>query len=183
MAAWRATAPMTLGEPASSRSGGSVQATSSRSTRSTAPPPARNGSPSAKLARGPISTPAPNGAYILWPLHATKSAAAGSGRWGASWAASTSTGIDRAWAAAMTASSGGDQPVTFDAPVTASNDGVGRRVEDGDDVVDVERSVRAAFDEAASTQPGPGQQVGVMLDHGGDDHVVRLRAGAGRPGG
>ena len=42
----RATAPMTLGEPASSRSGGSVHTTSSRSTRSTAPPPARNGSPS-----------------------------------------------------------------------------------------------------------------------------------------
>ena len=53
MAAWRATAPSTLGEPASSRSGGSVQTTSSRSTRSTAPPPARNGSPSANVGRGP----------------------------------------------------------------------------------------------------------------------------------
>ena len=28
-------------------------------------------------ARGPMSTPAPNGAYILWPLHATKSAVGG----------------------------------------------------------------------------------------------------------
>ena len=44
-AACRAMAPTTLGEPASSRSGGAVQITSSRSTRSTAPPPARNGSP------------------------------------------------------------------------------------------------------------------------------------------
>ncbi len=65
-----ATAPMTLGEPASSRSGGSVHATSSRSTRSTAPPPARKGSPSVKVARGPMRTPAPNGAYILCPLQA-----------------------------------------------------------------------------------------------------------------
>ena len=52
-AAPRATAPITFGEPASSRSGGSVQMTSSRSTRSTAPPPARNGSPSAKAGAGP----------------------------------------------------------------------------------------------------------------------------------
>src|SRR2546427_587809 len=36
--------------------------TSSRSTRSTAPPPARKGSPSTNAARGPIKTPAPYGA-------------------------------------------------------------------------------------------------------------------------
>ena len=53
MAAPKATAPITLGEPASSRSGGSVQMTSSRSTRSTAPPPARKGSPVAKTLPGP----------------------------------------------------------------------------------------------------------------------------------
>ena len=62
MAAPKATAPTTLGEPASSRSGGSVQITSSMSTRSTAPPPARKGSPSAKAARGPTRAPAPYGA-------------------------------------------------------------------------------------------------------------------------
>ena len=45
--------------PPSSRSGGSVQMTSSRSTRSTAPPPARKGSPVANTCRGPISAPAP----------------------------------------------------------------------------------------------------------------------------
>ena len=37
------------------------------------------------------------GRYILWPL-ARKSAVAGSGRWGASWAASTSTGTPRSCA-------------------------------------------------------------------------------------
>ena len=58
----KATAPTTLGEPASSRSGGSVQITSSRSTRSTAPPPARKGSPVSNVRRGPISAPAPKGA-------------------------------------------------------------------------------------------------------------------------
>ena len=30
-----------------------------------------------RVAAGPMSTPAPNGAYILWPLQATKSAVAG----------------------------------------------------------------------------------------------------------
>ena len=80
IAACNATAPTTFGEPASSRSGGSFQTTSSSSTRLTAPPPARKGSPSAKAARGPISTPAPKGAYILWPLQTIKSAFAGSGR-------------------------------------------------------------------------------------------------------
>ena len=41
----RATTPMTLGEPASSRSGPSAQMTSSKETARTAPPPTRNGSP------------------------------------------------------------------------------------------------------------------------------------------
>ena len=53
MAVPKATAPTTLGEPASSRSGGSVQMTSSRSTRSTAPPPARNGSPDSNVCAWP----------------------------------------------------------------------------------------------------------------------------------
>ena len=43
MAVPNATAPTTLGEPASSRSGGSVQITSSRSTRSTAPATGQEG--------------------------------------------------------------------------------------------------------------------------------------------
>src|ERR1019366_6093417 len=77
IAACNATAPTTFGEPASSRSGGSFQTTSSSSTRLTAPPPARKGSPSVKASRGPISTPPPKGAYILWPLPATKAALSG----------------------------------------------------------------------------------------------------------
>ena len=44
--------------------------------------------------------------------------------------------------------------------------------------VDVEGAVGAALDEAAPAQPGPGQQVGVVLDHGGDDDVVGLEAQA-----
>ena len=41
---------------------------------------------------GPRAAPAPNGAYILWPLQATKSTLAGSRRCGASWAASRNDG-------------------------------------------------------------------------------------------
>ncbi len=62
MAVPKATAPTTLGDPASSRSGGSVQMTSSRSTRSTAPPPARKGSPVSNVRLGAINAPAPKGA-------------------------------------------------------------------------------------------------------------------------
>ena len=57
IAACIAMLPSTFGEPASSRSGGSVQITSSRSTRSTAPPPARNGSPDVNVAGGPTAHP------------------------------------------------------------------------------------------------------------------------------
>ena len=77
------------------------------------------------------------------------------GRCGASWAASTSTGTPRSWAAAMMASSGGSQPVTFDAPVMASSRGRGAGVERGDDVVDAEGAVGAALDVAARRQRAP----------------------------
>ncbi len=69
-------------------------------------------------------------------------------------------------------SSGGSQPVTFDAPGHGQQLGTGRGVEGGGDVVDRERALGAALDEAALTAPGPGQQHGVVLDDGGDDHVV-----------
>ena len=91
---------------------------------------------------------------------------------GASWAASTSTGTPRSWAAAMISSSGGSQPVTLEAPVTASSGGRGP-------------SSRAAVTSSTSKvpstrhstkrrrhRPGPRQQVGVVLDHGRHDHVV-----------
>ena len=68
--------------------------------------------------------PEPNGAYSLCPLRATKSAVVGRGRCGASWAPSTTTGTPRVWAASMMASIGGTQPVTLDAPVTASSAGL-----------------------------------------------------------
>ena len=88
------------------------------------------------VARGPMSTPAPNGAYILWPLHATKSALGGSGRCGASWAASTSTGTPRSWAAAMISSIGGSQPGDVRRAGDREQPRRGAVVERGDDVVD-----------------------------------------------
>ena len=51
---------------------------------------------------------------------------AGSGRCGASWAASTATGTPRSCAIAMISASGGIQPVMLDAPVMASSRGAGR---------------------------------------------------------
>ena len=60
-----ATAPMTFGVPASSRSGSPAQCTSSRVTISTVPPPWYSGAPCRNVSRRPISAPVPNGAYIL----------------------------------------------------------------------------------------------------------------------
>ena len=135
-------------------------------------------------ARGPISAPAPNGAYILCPLHATKSAVAGSGRCGASWAASTSTGTPRAWAAAMISSIGGSQPVTFDAPVIASSRGAGRGVER---LLDRRRAGTCRRGSHSTKRrrrdARPRQQVGVVLDDGGHDDVAAAAAGGGRRGG
>ena len=170
MAASKATAPTTLGEPASSRSGGSLQITSSTSTRSTAPPPARKGSPSANARRGPIRAPAPKGAYSLWPLKARKSGPPGSGRWGASWAASSATGTPRSWAASQIASTGGSQPVTLEAPVRARSAGCGALVQRGHHVVHPERAVGPALHVAPLGHPPPGEEVGVVLDHRGDHH-------------
>ena len=65
-AAASATAPTTFGEPASSRSGLSAQATSSCETNFTVPPPRWSGAPRSKVSRRPISAPVPYGAYILW---------------------------------------------------------------------------------------------------------------------
>ena len=156
--------------------GRSVQATSSRSTRSTAPPPARNGSPSANARRGRAARRRRRARTSCGRSRRCSRPPAGSGRWGASCAPSTSTGTSRACAASMIASSGGIQPVTLEAPVTASSRGRGPGVERGDDVVDRERAVGAALDEASLAQAGPRQQVGVVLDHGRHDHVVRSEA-------
>ena len=59
-AAAKATAPITLGEPASKRSGASAQTTSSSVTSLIAPPPCSSGSPSSGTRL--TSAPAPNGA-------------------------------------------------------------------------------------------------------------------------
>ena len=108
---------------------------------------------------------------------ARKSAAAGSGRWGASWAASTTTGTPRSWAAAMIGVDG-REPARH---VGCAGDGQERRppgagVERGHHVVDVEGAVGPALDVAAPGHPTPREEVGVVLDDGGDDHVVRCEA-------
>ena len=74
------------------------------------------------------------------------------------------------------AGSGGSQPVTLEAPVRARSRGRGARVEAGDDVVDVEGAITAAFDVAPPRHPTPGQEVGVVFDHGGEHDIVRLEA-------
>ena len=123
MAACMATAPTTLGEPASSRSGGAVQITSSSPTRSTAPPPARNGSPSRTAGPRPDQRARRRRGIELVAAEGHVVRRGGRGRCGASWAASTTTGMPRSWAASMMASRGGSQPVTLEAPVMASSAG------------------------------------------------------------
>ena len=53
-------------------------------------------------------------------------------------------------------------------------------VEGRRDVVDGEGAVGRALDEPAAGHARPRQQVGVMLDDGRDDDIVRARGGAGR---
>ena len=62
--------------------------------------------------------------------------------------------------------------MTFDAPVIASSRGGAVASSATHDVVDVEGAVAAALDVAAAGDAGPRQQVGVVLDDGGDDDVV-----------
>ena len=59
-----------------------------------------------------------------------------------------------------------------------SSRGRGVCVEPGDDVVGVEGPVRPALDVTPARHPSPRQQVGVMLDHGGEHHVVGVEAQA-----
>ena len=80
MAAWRATAPTTLGEPASSRSGGVGPDDLVEVDQVDRPAPGQErvaGLEERSAARS--RAPAPNGAYSLWPLKATKSAVGGEG--------------------------------------------------------------------------------------------------------
>ena len=98
----------------------------------------------------------------LWPLQARKSASPGSGRCGASWAASTSTGMPLWCAAAMMSGRGGSQPVTWEAPVIASSRGAGRRVGRPDWPGPLAQC-KAATIAAGSRIPGPT----IVLDIGG----------------
>ena len=125
MAAPKATAPTTLGEPASSRSGGSVQITSSRSTRSTAPPPARNGSPVSKVAPRPDQRARPERRV---ELVAAEGDVVGPGRQGPVRRQLGRVEQDRDPALVRRRADlldRGSHPVTFEAPVSASRAGVG----------------------------------------------------------
>ena len=68
---------------------------------------------------------------------------------------------------------GGSQPVTLDPAVTVNSRGRGVASSCGDDIVDGEGPVWTALDEAPLAHSRPGQQVGVVFDHGGDHDVVR----------
>ena len=66
-----ATAPGTLGEPASCRSGTGLKVVASSVTEAVAPPPIRYGGAAASQSARPTSAPAPYGAYSLCPDSAT----------------------------------------------------------------------------------------------------------------
>ncbi len=76
----------------------------------------------------------------------------------------------------MMEESGGNHPVTLEAPVSVRTRGRGALLQAGDHVVGVEGPVQPALDVAPRRDPAPGQQVGVMLDHRGEHHVVGLEA-------
>ena len=172
MAVPKATAPTTLGEPASSRSGGSVQITSSRSTRSTAPPPARKGSPCSKA--------------LAWPDE--RAGAEGRVELVAAEGHEVRSRRQRAvWGQLRRVEQDGDAPrVRLGADlldrgeparhVGRTRHGQQRRrppvLEHLDHVGGAEGAVGAALHPAPCGHPGPGQQVGVVLDHGGGHHVV-----------
>ena len=156
MAAWSATAPMTLGEPASSRSGGSVQTTSSRSTRSTAPPPARNGSPVGERAHAGRPARRRRTARTSCGRSRRRSRRRpGSGRCGGELG-----GVDEHRDAPLVG--GGDDLVDRRQPAgdvgragDGEQPGPGPGVEGGGDVVGGEGAVGAALDVAPPARAGP----------------------------
>ncbi len=172
MAAPKAMAPITLGEPASSRSGGSVQITSSRSTRSTAPPPARKGSPVVNTWRGPIKRAGAVGRVEL--------VAAEGDEVGPRWEATVRCELcrieqdrDAAGVRLRTDLLDRRQP-PGDVRGAGHGEQLGPRagIEHGGDVVDAERPVGPALDPTPLRHPGPGEQVGVVLHHRRHDDVV-----------
>ena len=74
------------------------------------------------------------------------------------------------------ASTGGSQPVTLDAPVMASRRGRGSASRPATTSSTPKVPVAAALDVAPPGHPAPGQQVGVVLDHGGEHDVVGVEA-------
>ena len=183
MAVPKATAPTTLGDPASSRSGGSVQITSSRSTRSTAPPPARKGSPRSKTRRGPIERTGPEGRVELVAAEGHEVGPGGQGSMRRQLcrveedgdAAGVGLGTDLLHRGEPAGDVGGARQGQEgrSPPVLEHPHHVGR----------LEGAVGAALHPAPRRHPRPGQQVGVVLDHGGGHHVVGAEPAAGRPAG
>ena len=73
----------------------------------------------------------------------------------------------------MIASIGGTQPVTFEAPVTASSRGRGSASSASRTAATSDGAIGVALDEAARRGASPRQQVRVVLDHGREHDVAR----------
>ena len=121
-AAASATAPITLGEPASKRSGASAQITSSSVTSLIAPPPCSSGSPPSARAADERA-----GAERRVELVAGEREVVDAGRRPCRSRGAARAGRRRrtarrrgAWASAASSASGHTSPVTLEAPVTAS---------------------------------------------------------------
>jgi hypothetical protein len=118
-----------------------------------------------------MSAPAPNGAYILWPLNATKSAARGSGRWGGELG-----GIDDHRDAALVRA-GDDRLERWQPARDIRRPGHRQQprsrlgVERVEHRLGLEGPVRAALDEPAPGDAPPGQHVRVVLHHSRDYDV------------
>ena len=180
----RATAPSTFGEPASSRSGGSVHTTSSRSTRSTAPPPARNGSPSAKAGAG---RPAPRRRTARTSCgRSTRGSrlSPGSGRVGRELGGvDEPPGRPASCAASMISSSGGTPAGDVRRPGDGEQPRAGAASSTAVTAVGGERAVGAALDKPAVAHRAHGSRFAwcsiTVVDH----DVVGARGAAGRRGG
>ena len=155
---------------------GSVHTTSSRSTSSTAPPPARNGVAGRERGARPDQRSGAERRVQLVPAEReevrVRPATAGAAR---AARRRRAPGTPRSCAAATIGVDGGIQPVTFDAPVIASRRGARRASSAATTASAVNVPSALALDEAAARRPHPRQQVRVVLDDRRDHHVVGLQ--------
>ena len=182
-----ATAPTTLGVPASWRAGPSSHSTSPRRTRRTAPPPSRCGVARSSQSRRPTRAPASERGVQLVPGERDVVGAERCGgrrrRCGASWAASTTT------AGAVLVRRGDDRRQRHQLPRHVAGPGDGDEIDVGTRQRRPRQRRRAPRVTAArrprSNGAGAGQEVGVVLgverEHGrsggqgGGEEVERIR--------